>query len=71
MRKFRSNEFKFNKNYDGGRPMLGFFFTETTGRPIVQEHLFMLTAINLADIDSLELLGKVMSPDVLQLPFIL
>ena len=35
--KFRSNEFKFNKNYDGGRPMLG-FFTETTGRPIVQAH---------------------------------
>ena len=47
------------------------FFTETTGRPIVQEHLFMLTAINQADIDSLELLGKLMSPDVLQLPFIL
>ena len=35
--KFRSNEFKFNKNYDGGRPKLG-FFTETTGRPIVQAH---------------------------------
>ena len=31
--------------------MLG-FFTETTGRPIVQEHLFMLTAINQTDIDS-------------------